>query len=349
MVRWAKNNGDDTIFWCKVPRNSAVDCLRELVISRYPGSLKNPGHRSIGVMHDSAPTGPNGSLFGEEFWGQFDIFRPYWFCVTHSANLGRNGAYFSLERAELVRFNFLGGIIRPFLKGEEDLMEKWCLQSHLTNPYRFLRGSLARGAKSLGRVFVVAGSSEPGLNGIWRDEREAREALSQLRRGGNLGRPRPVHLRENDPHRLNEVNGYIECYGLNLNLAVVSYPSSRGKFLNLDDMYQNMVHRLSSHPSKLIPSTPKHPSRRSTYPTSSQCPPRTQPQPVAASHQSSRSRLFPSTTQHNPPTTQAIQPSGGGILHKSRQRAPSSDPPPYPSASLPPQIEEENDTLLDTT
>ena len=230
VVRWAKDNGDDTIFWTKVPRNSAVDCLRELVVSRYPGSLKKPGHRSIGVMHDSAPTGPNGSLFGNEFWGQYDIFRPFWFCVTHSSFLGRNGAYYSLKRAELVRFNFLGGIIRPFLKEEEALMEEWCLQSHLTNPYRFLRGMLARGAESLDRVFVVAGSSEPGLNGIWRDEREARGALSQLDRGGNLGRSRPVDLLGGgDLGRLGEVNEYIECYGLNLNLAVVSYPSSHGK------------------------------------------------------------------------------------------------------------------------
>ena len=174
-------------------------------------------------------------------------------------------------------------------------------------------------------------------------------ALGQLDRGGNFRRSRRAHLLGDDLGRLNEVNEYIEYYRLNLNLLVANYPSSRGKFLNLDDMYKRKVHRSSSYPSKLRPTTPKYPSKHSTHPTSSQCPPRSQPQPQASSHKPSRSKQVPSTGLRNSATGHDRFSSGGGGSQVPRQQVSVPDQCTYPRVSLPPKIVEEDDTLLDTT
>ena len=183
--------------------------LRELIVTSFPGSSYSPLTRVIVDVHPIAPTGPNGSRHGSEFWSQFEQFRPNYFAVGGLAYLSLNGAYMTVEKADEVRKKFLVGESRPFLKEESWEMEEWLTSKHRTNTYYLLRGSLTYDTTSINCVYTVAGSCEPGCNGLWGIKEEGVTALEGHKRG--RGRVFEVY---NDMQMLAQATFYVQRYDL---------------------------------------------------------------------------------------------------------------------------------------
>ena len=164
------------------------------------------------------PTGPNGNMHGQEYWSQFEPFRPYYFALAQSLYLALNGAYFLVQKAEEVRSNYTGGEIRPFLKDKELKMLEWLGRMHWTSPFCLLRGNLAFVTSNFWIIYVVAGSADPVVNGLWGSREKSIEALA----GQERGHYRNFFQVHDNMRILAHATSYVQRYGLMLNLAIAS-------------------------------------------------------------------------------------------------------------------------------